>query len=159
MRVIPAAGKIAPGVAHRDTITTFHNAFRRHTPRADNCILDGPLHLNNSKSSRCWGTLAVNTVIDEHRQLSFVNSGSAPDHLVAVDLSAGTLRSIVPRRFKTVVTSAAGYLLDKTYYQTVRYGGSDDILEPEVTRGGVRMFGRNGPRNTWVAAALDRYGP
>ena len=37
----------------------------------------------------------------------------------------------MPRRFKTVVTSAAGYPLDKTYYQTVKgMVGPLDILEP-----------------------------
>jgi len=36
----------------------------------------------------------------------------------------------VPRRFKTVVTSAAGYPLDKTYYQTVKgMVAPIDILE------------------------------
>jgi nickel-dependent lactate racemase len=37
----------------------------------------------------------------------------------------------VPRRFRTVVTSAAGYPLDKTYYQTVKgMVAPIDILEP-----------------------------
>ena len=37
----------------------------------------------------------------------------------------------MPRRFATVVTSAAGYPLDKTYYQTVKgMVGPVDILKP-----------------------------
>src|SRR5271169_6390935 len=37
----------------------------------------------------------------------------------------------INRRFKTVVTSSAGYPLDKTYYQTVKgMVGALDILEP-----------------------------
>jgi nickel-dependent lactate racemase len=37
----------------------------------------------------------------------------------------------VPRRFRTVVTSAAGYPLDRTYYQTVKgMVAPIDILEP-----------------------------
>jgi nickel-dependent lactate racemase len=37
----------------------------------------------------------------------------------------------IPHRFKTVLTSAAGYPLDKTYYQTVKGMVSPlDILEP-----------------------------
>ena len=36
---------IAPGVAHAETITTFHNAAFMAHPRAANCVLDGnPLH-------------------------------------------------------------------------------------------------------------------
>ena len=32
---------IAPGVAHRDTITTFHSARFMAHPRAENCVLEG----------------------------------------------------------------------------------------------------------------------
>ena len=40
----------------------------------------------------------------------------------------------VPRRFRTVVTSSAGYPLDTTYYQTVKgMVGAIDILEPGGT--------------------------
>jgi len=125
---------IAPGVAHRDTITTFHNARFMSHPRADNCILDGnPLHVEQLEIVQMLGhVLAVNTVIDEHRQLSFVNFGEVlQSHLVAVDFIRRYAVVEVPRRFKTVVTSAAGYPLDKTYYQTVKgMVGPIDILEP-----------------------------
>ncbi len=40
----------------------------------------------------------------------------------------------VPRRFKTIITTSAGYPLDKTYYQTVKgMVGVIDILEPGGT--------------------------
>src|SRR5258708_4389686 len=68
---------IAPGVAHRDTITTFHSARFMSHPKADNCILEGnPLHDEQIAIVRMLGpVLSVNTVIDEHRRLSFVNYG------------------------------------------------------------------------------------
>jgi nickel-dependent lactate racemase len=74
----------------------------------------------------------VNTVIDEHRQLSFVNYGEIiASHLGAVAFSRVYAQVPVKRRFRTVVTSAAGYPLDKTYYQTVKgMVGPVDILEP-----------------------------
>jgi len=51
-----------------------------------------------------------------------------------VDFIQAYARVLVPRRFKTVVTSAAGYPLDKTYYQTVKgMVGVMDILEPGGT--------------------------
>ena len=76
--------------------------------------------------------LAVNTVIDEHRRVSFVNFGEVVDsHLEAVEFIRRYAQVAVPRRFKTVVTSAAGYPLDTTYYQTVKgMVGPVDILEP-----------------------------
>lgn len=125
---------ISPGIAHRDTITTFHSARFMSHPKADNCILEGnPLHEEQLEIVRMLGhVLALNTVIDEHRQLSFVNYGAIlASHLQAVEFTQRYARVPISRRFKTVVTSAAGYPLDKTYYQTVKgMVGPVDILEP-----------------------------
>ena len=114
---------IAPGVAHRDTITTFHSARFMAHPRAENCVLDGnPLHLEQLAIAGMLGrVLAVNAVIDEDRRLSFVNSGEVVEsHAEAVAFVQRYAVVPVPRRFRTVVTSAAGYPLDRTYYQTVK---------------------------------------
>ncbi len=114
---------IAPGVAHRDTITTFHShRFMAH-PLADNCVLEGnPLHREQLAIAALLGPVfCVNTVLDEHRNLSFVNAGElVASHQEAVDFTQRHARVPVARRFETVVTSAAGYPLDKTYYQTVK---------------------------------------
>src|SRR5258708_415572 len=114
---------LAPGVAHPHTITTVHSARFMAHPKADKCILEAnPLHEEQLEIVRMLGhVLAVNTVIDEHRQLSFVNYGEIlASHLQAVEFAQRYSRVPVGRRFKTVVTSAAGYPLDKTYYQTVK---------------------------------------
>jgi lactate racemase len=114
---------IAPGVAHRDTITTFHSARFMADPRADNCVLDGnPLHREQLAIAAMVGrVLAVNAVIDERRALSFVNFGEVvSSHLEAVRFVERYAVVPLPRRFRTVVTSAAGYPLDRTYYQTVK---------------------------------------
>jgi nickel-dependent lactate racemase len=114
---------IAPGVAHRDTITTFHSSRFMAHPRADNCVLVGnPLHEEQLAIAAMLGrVLAVNTVLDEARRLSFVNYGEVvASHAEAVRFVERYAIVRVPRRFSTVVTSAAGYPLDKTYYQTVK---------------------------------------
>jgi nickel-dependent lactate racemase len=125
---------IAPGVAHKETITTFHShRFMAH-PRAVNCVLDGnPLHEEQLAIVKLLGgAYALNTVIDEHRQLAFVNFGEiVVSHLQAVAFCERYAVVPVKEKFKTVVTSAAGYPLDKTYYQTVKgMVGPMDILEP-----------------------------
>jgi nickel-dependent lactate racemase len=124
---------IAPGVAHAETITTFHNSTFMSHPRAANCVLDGnPLHEEQLQIvGMLGGAYALNTVIDEHRNLAFVNFGEiVQSHLQAVAFVEGYAKVTLPRRFKTVVTSAAGYPLDKTYYQTVKgMVGPLDILE------------------------------
>ncbi|MCS6878503.1 MAG: nickel-dependent lactate racemase [Geminicoccaceae bacterium] len=114
---------IAPGIAHAETITTFHNAAFMSHPRAANCILEGnPLHEEQlAIVAMLGGALALNTVIDDHRRLAFVNFGEiVQSHLEAVRFCERYAIVEVPRRFRTIVTSAAGHPLDKTYYQTVK---------------------------------------
>ncbi|MFT5390726.1 MAG: nickel-dependent lactate racemase [Gammaproteobacteria bacterium] len=123
---------IAPGIAHAETITTFHNHRFMSHPLAQNCQLDGnPLHQEQLEIvERLGGALALNTVIDDKRQLSFVNFGEiVSSHLEAVAFVRRFAEVPIPRRFNTVITSAAGYPLDKTYYQTVKgMVGPLDIL-------------------------------
>ena len=125
---------IAPGLAHAETITTFHSARFMADPNAINCNFEGnPLHEEQLEIVRMLGgALALNTVVDEARELSFVNFGEiVASHAEAVDFVRDYAEVSVKRRFKTVVTSAAGYPLDRTYYQTVKgMVGPIDILEP-----------------------------
>ena len=114
---------IAPGIAHAETITTFHNHRFMSDPCAENCVLDGnPLHREQIEIlERIGGAFALNTVIDDRRRLAFVNFGDCrASHLEAVDFVRRFAEVALPGRFATVVTSAAGYPLDKTYYQTVK---------------------------------------
>ena len=125
---------IAPGLAHAETITTFHSARFMADPAAANCNLGGnPLHEEQLEIVRMLGgSLALNTVIDEDRNLSFVNFGEiVQSHEEAVLFVRDYCEIPMPRRFSTVITSAAGYPLDKTYYQTVKgMVGAMDILAP-----------------------------
>ncbi|MEA3146785.1 MAG: lactate racemase [Verrucomicrobiota bacterium] len=125
---------IAPGLAHAETITTFHSARFMADLNAINCNFEGnPLHEEQLEIVRMLGgALALNTIVDEDRQLSFVNFGEVvASHLAAVSFVRKYAEVSVKRRFKTVVTSAAGYPLDRTYYQTVKgMVGPIDILEP-----------------------------
>jgi lactate racemase len=124
---------IAPGLAHAETITTFHcGDFMAH-PGAANCNFEkNPLHEEQLEVVRMLGmTYALNTVLDENRALVFVNFGEVvASHLAAVDFVRHYAEVPVHRRFKTVVTSAAGYPLDRTYYQTIKgMIGPINILE------------------------------
>ncbi len=125
---------IAPGLAHAETITTFHSARFMADPAATNCNMVGnPLHEEQLEIVRMLGgALAINTVIDESRNLSFVNFGEiVKSHDEAVSHARGFCEVGVPRRFTTVITSAAGYPLDKTYYQTIKgMVGATGILAP-----------------------------
>lgn len=128
---------IAPGVAHADTIRTFHSARFMEDPLAVQCNLAGnPLHEEQLVIVRMLGELyALNTVIDDDRDLVHVNFGEIVEsHLGAVNFVAESIRIPVGRRFRTIVTSAAGHPLDKTYYQTIKGMVTPlDILEPGGT--------------------------
>ncbi|MET0204097.1 MAG: nickel-dependent lactate racemase [Casimicrobiaceae bacterium] len=128
---------IAPGVAHADTIRTFHSARFMEDPLAVQCNLAGnPLHDEQLEIVRMLGEVyAVNTVIDDERDLVHVNFGEIiASHLASVAFVAESIRVPVGRRFRTIVTSAAGHPLDKTYYQTIKGMVTPlDILEPGGT--------------------------
>ncbi len=128
---------VAPGVAHHETIRTFHCARFMEDPLAVQCNLVGnPLHEEQLEIVRTIGDVyALNTVIDESRSLVFVNFGEIiASHLEAVAFIERATRIPVRRRYRTVLTSSAGYPLDKTYYQTVKGMVTPlDILEPGGT--------------------------
>jgi nickel-dependent lactate racemase len=77
----------------------------------------------------------LNTVIDEERDLVHVTFGEIiAAHLAAVSFIDKATRVLIDRRFGTIVTSSAGYPLDKTYYQTVKGMVTPlDILQPGGT--------------------------
>lgn len=128
---------IVPGIAHADTIRTFHSARFMEDPLAVQCNLAGnPLHEEQLEIVRMLGEVyALNTVIDDDRDLVHVNFGEVvASHLAAVAFVAESIRVPVGRRFRTIVTSAAGHPLDKTYYQTIKGMVTPlDILEPGGT--------------------------
>lgn len=128
---------VAPGVAHHETIRTFHSARFMEDPGAVQCNLEGnPLHEEQLEIVRMLGDVyALNTVLDEHRHLVHANFGEIIEsHLAAVEFTRAYTEIPVGRRFRTIVTSSAGYPLDQTYYQTVKGMVTPlDILEPGGT--------------------------
>ena len=130
---------IVPGVAHEDTIRRLHTASFLEDPRATNCTIEGnPFHEEMLEMLDHLGpALAVNTVLDEERRLSFINFGEIrTSHRDAVSFVRPHVEVQIPRRFRTIITTSAGHPLDKTYYQTVKgMVGAMDALEP-----GGRLF-------------------
>jgi len=114
---------IAPGVAGEETIRTFHNHRFMADPLACNGNLtNNPLHRGQLEILKLLGpAYALNTVIDEARRMSFINFGDCEkSHLESVAFVRRFAEVPSDRQFETVLTGAAGYPLDKTYYQTVK---------------------------------------
>ena len=129
-RKVDRAGRRARGHHHAPSTARASWSIRGPT----SCNLEGnPLHEAQLEIvEMLGGALALNTVIDEERRLSFVNFGEiVASHLDAVRHMRDYAEVPVAERFSTVVTSAAGYPLDKTYYQTVKGMVTPmDILAP-----------------------------
>ncbi len=125
---------IVPGIAHQDTIRALHSTKMLENEGVANCRLDGnPIHEEQMAVVGMVGrSLALNTVIDEDRRVSFVNFGDIEkSYLAAVAFARPYFEISVPRRYNTVLTSSAGYPLDRNYYQTVKgMVGVADIVEP-----------------------------
>ena len=128
---------VAPGVAYQDTILNFHTAHILEHEKSANCVIEGnPLHEEQIEIVRkIGGIVALNVVIDEKRRIGFVNFGEVEaSHREAVAFMRKHAEVTLPRRFRTIVTTSAGYPLDRTYYQTVKgMVGVVDILEPGGT--------------------------
>ncbi len=114
---------VLPGCAHADSITAFHSTRMLEHPRAEACTLLGnPLHDAQTEALHMLGrTLAVSVVINDARELSFASYGTAEESLAAaVAFAEPFVRVPVPAPFPVVLTTAAGFPLDSTFYQTVK---------------------------------------
>jgi lactate racemase len=124
---------ISPGIAHADTIGTFHNTRFMENPSVRNCNFEGnTLHSEQLAIVGMLGPVyAVNTCLDAERRLAFVNFGEIiASHQEAVRFMRAFAERTAPVRYRCVITSAAGYPLDKTYYQTIKgIVGALGILE------------------------------
>ncbi|MES2393552.1 MAG: nickel-dependent lactate racemase [Acidobacteriota bacterium] len=128
---------IAPGIAHADTIRTFHSARFLEVPEARVCnLLGNPLHEEQLEIIKLIGEVySLNTVISEQRELVHVTFGEvSASHAAAVTFAQEGCVVDVDRKFQTIVSSAAGFPLDSTYYQTVKAMVTPlDILAPGGT--------------------------
>lgn len=124
---------ITPGLASAETITRIHSAEFIEDAWCANCILEGnPIHNEQMEIAKLLDPVyCINVVIDEDRQISFINFGDIEEsHKQAVDFIKEFAVVKVGKKFKTVVTTSAGYPLDKTYYQTIKgLIAAKDILE------------------------------
>lgn len=124
---------ISPGIAHADTIRTFHNTRFMENPLVRNCNFErNALHDEQLEIVRMLGKVyAVNTCLDAQRRPAFINFGDIlQSHAEAVAFVRQFAEMPLPKRFRCVITSAAGYPLDKTYYQTIKgIVGALGILE------------------------------
>ncbi len=114
---------ICPGIAALETVRIWHGPKFLEHPKADCGFLDGnPVHEENTWIARRAGCdFIVNVAIDAARRpLHFVAGDMEEAFLEGVEFVRQVVRDTVPHEVDVVVTSAAGYPLDTTFYQCVK---------------------------------------
>lgn len=128
---------ICPGLAALETVKVWHGPDFLEHPSADCGILDGnPVHEENTWIGRLAGCdFIINAVIDaERRPLALVAGDMEAAFLEGVAFVRQVVVDTVREPVDVVVTSAAGYPLDTTFYQAVK--GLTGAL-PIVKQGGT----------------------
>ena len=114
---------ICPGLASKETICRWHSPdFLEHPAAAVGSLNGNPVHEENTWIARRAGCdFIVNVVLDRERRIRCAVAGDMEAAwqrgvVVAYQRLAATLAEPVD----IVVTSAAGYPLDATYYQAIK---------------------------------------
>lgn len=128
---------ICPGLAALETVKIWHGPQFLEHPKADCGFLEGnPVHEENTRIARMAGCdFIVNVTLDAERRITSVVAGDMElAFLEGVQFIENVVKAEVPDLCDIVVTSAAGYPLDTTFYQTVK--GMTGAL-PIVKQGGT----------------------
>lgn len=128
---------ICPGIAALETVKVWHGPQFLEHPRADCGLLDGnPVHEENTRIARMAGCdFIVNVTLDRERNITSVVAGDMEQAFLAgVEHARNAARAQVTHPCDAVVTSAAGYPLDTTFYQSIK--GLTGVL-PIVKQGGT----------------------
>ncbi len=128
---------ICPGIAALETIKVWHGPKFLEHPKADCGFLEGnPVHEENTRIAKMAGCdFIVNVCIDGQRRITWVGAGHMEKAWYeGVRFVESVVRVPVKEALDVVVTSAAGYPLDTTWYQAIK--GLTGAL-PIVKQGGT----------------------
>lgn len=128
---------ICPGIAALETVKVWHGPKFLEHPKADCGFIEGnPVHEENTRIAKMAGCdFIVNVCLDGKRQITWVGAGHMERAWEAgVKFVEQVVRVPVAEALDVVVTSAAGYPLDTTWYQAVK--GLTGAL-PIVKQGGT----------------------
>jgi nickel-dependent lactate racemase len=155
---------MCPGLAATETILEAHSPVRIADARATWLVTDGnPVHdFVRAAVALAPPTLSLDVAINSRRQLTAVFVGPLPDgHHAACAFVRDTAVQHVDGLFDVVVTTNAGYPLDRNLYQAVKGMAA---AERVVTPGGTIVVAAacadgvpgGGPFARLLAAAVDR---
>ena len=114
---------IAPGLAAQETIKVLHSPrFMRDARAVEGSIEDNPLHRELLEIARlARHDFMLDVALARDRSIAAVFAGDAElAHRTGVDFVSQVLLETLDEPVDAVITSAAGYPLDLTYYQCIK---------------------------------------
>ena len=114
---------IAPGVAAQETIKVIHSPrFMREPMATEGETEENPLHAELLEmAAMARHDFMLDVTLTPSREISGVFAGAAVEaHAAGVRFLKETSVNRLPERADLVITSAAGYPLDLTFYQTIK---------------------------------------
>lgn len=125
---------VAPGLAAQETIKVIHSPrFMREPLATEGSIQNNPLHDELVEiAAMARHDFMLDVTLTRERQVSGVFAGNPIQaHAEAVRFLETTSLAPIPALADAVITSAAGYPLDLTFYQTVKgLTAAQHILKP-----------------------------
>jgi len=125
---------IAPGVAAQETIKVIHSPrFMREERATEGSIRENPLHQELLAIARmARQDFILDITLTPSREISGVFAGNPEQaHAAGVDFLCESSTVDLDEPVDAVITSAAGYPLDLTFYQTIKgITAAQHILRP-----------------------------
>lgn len=146
---------VAPGLAAQQTIKVLHSPrFMRESRATEGSIRDNPLHAELLEIARmARHDFMLDVTLTKTREISGVFAGEpVAAHAAGVEFLQASSVEYLPEHVDAVITSAAGYPLDLTFYQTgkgitaaqhiVKPGGKILILSECAEGAGSQEFAK-----------------
>jgi len=114
---------LCPGVAGEKTIRAFHATKMMEHPLSHEGIIEGNIvHRNAIEFARKGGIdFLINVTLNSRREITGVFAGDfVKAHYAGIELARKQAAAYMPEQADIVLTSSAGYPLDRTFYQTIK---------------------------------------
>ena len=125
---------VAIGLTSVESVKHLHGTGFLEHPGSRNCELEGnPLHVELTEIAKAAGIdFCLSAVINAERRIGGIFCGDFEEsHRAAAEFAGRFCRNHADYSYDIVITTAAGYPLDATYYQAVKgLVGVLDILSP-----------------------------
>ncbi len=114
---------VVPGIASIETMKYMHGPRLLEHPNAREGVIEGnPFHEEALEIARMAGIdFIVNVALNEQKQITGIFSGESESaHMEGVNFVRESVRDTVSAPADIVITTSAGYPLDKTWYQAIK---------------------------------------